>query len=1177
MQLTAICRVHSWGQRFKTQKLYRVMKLTAIFLLTAGLGASAKGISQTVTLDMKNTPVQQVFKEVIRQTGVSIVYNEALLKDVPPVTINVKNVPLKEVLDMCLSNLDIEFSITDNTVEVRKKIATDKFENVFQLPPPSIDVYGRVVNNQGNPVEGATITVKGTNRRVSTDANGNFNIAGVDGNAILVISAVNIETFEVKINGKADLGTLNAKNKIIEGENVTISTGYQHLSPNEVTGSVVSISNEQLDQRVSSTILDKLEGITNGLVFNKDPLDGTSKLRIRGESTIFGYTNPLLVVDNFPYPYEKINDINPNDVENITILKDAAAASIWGAQAGNGVIVITTKHGRANQPLRVELNANTTITKKPDLFYKPYISPSDYIDIETFLFNQGFYSGSLSDPNIPAVSPVVEILNSRAMGLISASDSASQINALRRNDWRNEYLNYLYRTAITQQYQISLSGGGSKVGYYFSAGYDKELANVIGNDNTRITFNNRTTYAPLKNLDIQVELDYLENTRISNGILSIGSGYYPYMQLKDENANQLAIPQHRAVWEDTIANHGFLNWKYYPLQEREMQDNNIKSYSTRLGASIRYTFFRGLSADASYQYYRSIESYRSLINSESFYIRNQMNRFAIISNGNYIGSNYPAGGQLNLLTNNIVNQNGRLKLNYNYEWRSNKVTAIAGIDINENQSESNSSRFYGYDASTGSFTAPNVFTSYSTFPSGSSTIDATTMGLSNAGTTKRFRSYFSNVTYAYKEKYSIYGSARLDQANIFGVKTNEKGTPLWSLGGKWNITKEKFYNLKQLPLLGLRLTYGYQGNLPQSAVAIVTFKYGNPATYTGLPTATINNYPNPELRWEKLRQLNIGLDFSTKNETISGYVEYFTKSGKDLIGDAPIDPTTGIAFLRGNFSDMKSMGFDILMNTQNIKTSHFRWGTTFIFNYAAEKVTRYDNQITPLSFLSSYSLIVPHVGYPLHSVFSYQWAGLDPLTGDPRIILGDTINKSYTTGTTNGIKFNDLVFSGRYNPPYAGSLLNNFTWKNLSLSINIAYKFGHYFIRNSINYAAFVSSWMGGHTDYNLRWQKPGDEQFTNVPSFIYPITSQLRDNFYLNSNVLVQKGDHVRLQYINLNYRFNNSILKKLKLQDLNIYFYANNLGILWRANKYGIDPDYPYLSSPPSKSFSFGIKTSF
>ena len=214
------------------------------------------------------------------------------------------------------------------------------------------------------------------------------------------------------------------------------------------------------------------------------------------------------------------------------------------------------------------------------------------------------------------------------------------------------------------------------------------------------------------------------------------------------------------------------------------------------------------------------------------------------------------------------------------------------------------------------------------------------------------------------------------------------------------------------------------------------------------------------------------------------------------------------------------------------------------------------------------------MGSPLYSLYSFRWAGLDPANGDPRVYLSE--NKTSDYNQTNSFKEEDLVYSGRYNPPIFGSLYNTFSWKGLSLSINLVYKFNYYFRRNTISYNSFANEFRRLHADFANRWQNPGDENVTDVPSLAFPLNSA-RDAFYNNSDILVEKGDHIRLQFINLGYAFENNVLSRIGMRSLQLYLYAQNLGIIWRSNKKSIDPDYPYVFYPPGRTYSIGLKMSF
>jgi TonB-dependent SusC/RagA subfamily outer membrane receptor len=334
---------HKWREGDNAQ-IWKVMKLTFILLTAAFLQVSAKGHSQTVTFSGKDVPLLKVFTAIKSQTGYVFFYDANLLREAKPVTIDLKNAPLEKALEQTFIDQPLSWTIINKTITISKKITGSVLaEADISLPPPPIEVKGIVINENGEPVL-ATILVKGKSSGTNTNSKGEFLLADVEENTILVISGVNIETIEVRVNGRSDLGVITARIKVTQSDVVILSTGYQDLPKERVTGSFVKIDNQLVNRRVSTDILSRLDGITSGLIFNTNRRQAND-ISVRGRSTIFANDKPLIVVDNFPYDGD-INNINPNDIESINILKDAAAASIWGARAGNGVIVIVTKKGR---------------------------------------------------------------------------------------------------------------------------------------------------------------------------------------------------------------------------------------------------------------------------------------------------------------------------------------------------------------------------------------------------------------------------------------------------------------------------------------------------------------------------------------------------------------------------------------------------------------------------------------------------------------------------------------------------------------------------------------------------------------------------------------------------------------------------------------------------------------
>jgi TonB-linked SusC/RagA family outer membrane protein len=1159
------------------RRTVRIMKLTAVLLTLAFLQVQANGLGQEVTLDVKGEKLEKVLSLIEKQTGYVFFTTADLLKKARPVTLQVRNEALSRALDLCFKGQVLDYVIDGKTISVvERKINNTPTQNI---PTPAeevkVDVTGRVVNENGESVPGATVMVKGSTQATATNEKGEFRLENVDDKSVLVISGINIETYEVRVRGRENLAIkVQTRVSMSEAVTITMNTGYQEIPKERATGSFATVNKELLDQRVAPDIISKLEGITSGLVFNKDAGTGENKLRIRGESTIFGKSDPLIVLNGFPYEGD-LSNINPNDIESVNVLKDAAAASIWGVQAGNGVIVLTTKKGKYNQRLKVGFNSNVSIAEKPDLFYTPQISPSDYIDFEKVLFQNGYYDGTgvFVDPTMPAISPVVEILDKQRNGEISAGEAEAQINKLRNYDLRNDLLSNLYRRSIQQQYAINISGGSSKASYYFSGGYDENKANVIGNSDNRITLNTLFTFAPINGLEIKSGLIYTEALRKTNGISMVPKAL-PYTRLVDDNGFPLSVAQRRSTFEDTIANHGFVDWKYRPVEERNYTDKKSRTVDTRLFASIKYSITKDLNVDFNYQYTRSILTDRFLINKNSYFIRDNLNKFAQITNGNYTGSNFPDGGILDLTTASIAGHNGRINVNYNHTWDDHSISSLVGFEAREVQRESNSSRLYGYDDENGSFINPNLFQLYDVFPFGGTNVLGGN-GSAYSGNIDRFRSYYGNLAYTFLQRYTVSASARLDGSNYFGVKANQKSVPLWSTGIKWDIDKERFFKSRQIDALSLRLTYGYNGNLDKNTAAIITFQYLSNNAITGFPFARINNIPNKELGWERLSHLNLGIDFGLRNNWLSGSLEAFLKRGTDLIGDALLDPTTGVIQLRGNYSAMQTKGIDIQLNAKLLDRS-IKWTSNFLFTYAADKVTRYDVPTEAGKYINAYSQIVPIVDKPLYSLSSLRWGGLDPLTGAPKGYLQDTLSMDYDA-ILNKTPIEGLVYHGRYNPPIYGSLTNTVSWKNLSFTFNITYKLGYYFRRSSLDYGNLINNWQNGHSDYAKRWQKPGDENTTTVPSFIYPLVSG-SDNFYTNSSILVERGDHIRLQYATLNYSLDKALIKNLPVQNISVYLYANNLNVmLWRANDKGIDPDYPYINYPPARSWSAGIRATF
>ncbi len=1176
------------------------MKLTTLFLVALYMNVCATGFGQKVTISGKDLPLEKVFDLIKKQTGYVFFYDYNIFQGTKKVTINIHDEDVEDVLTECLKGQELEFKVLNKTVIITKKVNSETTKPIPEMLTANIDLKGKVINEKGEPVIGATVNVKGTSKTVMTDDKGYFSLQGVEPNSTIIISSVGFERQVIELKGKSEIfAKLRIKADDLNQATV-LSTGYQQTPRERATGSFVQIDNELYNRRISPDVLTKLDGIASGIYF--DPNSGgylssnygtpnfdnrpsnTNKLgiSIRGQSTLAAQVSkdPLIVVDNFPYEGD-INSLNPEMVESITVLKDAAAASIWGARAGNGVIVITTKKGKLNQKVKVDFNTSFTIGNKPNLFYdKTFLDANNFIDIEDTLFNYGYLDADITNTNnFPALSPVASILAKHRVGQISDAEATEQINGFRNLDVRNDYSKYVYQKSLNQQYAVTMRGGGNNLAYALSLGYDNVKTNLRRNEYDRFVINSNNIYTPIKNLELTAGIIYSQISMQSNNELGWGGGInlggsaynrlYPYAQLADANGNHLAIARkYNLDYIDSVQKIGFQDWHYRPLDELAMADNTNKQYNLVLRGGIKYKFTSFLDLNLQYQHEAQNLNNRVYYSPATFFARDLVNTYTQYdpSSGN-LTYPFPKGGVLSLSPSSLSSNTLRGQINYNQVLSDiHAINAIAGAEIREAKTTSYSIFMYGYDDQYGtSVTNLNYGTLYPTNPSNSSLLPNSTGNISIY--TNRFVSYYSNIGYSYNERYTLTLSGRKDGANIFGARANDKITPLWSAGLGWNLSKETFYRVPWLPYLRLRTTYGYNGNV-YNAAAYLTATYGV-STLTGLQTGTVQTPPNPELKWERVKNINVGIDFSLKNDVLTGIIELYQKSGIDLIQPNPLPPSTGFGSFTGNSASTKTKGVDITLNSRNLN-GEVKWYSTLLLSILKDKITKYS---VPQTSGSIQENSVGLVGYPLFGVFSYKWAGLDPANGDPQGYLNKQISKDYA-GIINNYKPDSLVFNGSARPTVFGSLRNTVSYKQFSLSFNITYKLGYVFRRPStpLNYSDILFS--GGNVDYLQRWRKPGDEKITKIPSIIYP-ANPYRSRFYQFSEVLIEKGDQIRLQDISLSYDFNTININKLHFDHLQLYLYANNIGLIWKANKRGIDPDAGSFPNP--RTIAFSLKANF
>lgn len=1040
----------------------------------------------------------------------------------------------------------------------------------------AMTIYGDVKSN-GKPVANATVIFKQSRTYATSDSLGHFRLVNRYAVDTLVITHVGFFSVIRIINEQTRFPVhIELASQTTQLAEVVVSSGYQDIPRERATGSYFKLDNQTFNQRVSGDVLSRLDGLASSVYF--DNRDQTQQnIQIRGLSTL-NYDNaaPLIILDNFPYA-GTISNINPNDIESITVLKDAAASSIWGARAGNGVIVINTKKARANQPTSITFNSNVTYAARPNLFSANQVSIDGLIDLQKNLFANGYYDAALNDPSFPAIPQVADILNRVRNGEITTAQGDAQIAMLRQQDVRKDMMKYLYRPTINQQHYLGISGSGKSMRYSLSAGYDKNISSLRGNYADRITLRANHIIDLTKNWQIQTDALLTRTKSFNNSPGGYGtyrtgnSGLSPYSRLVNADGSPASVDLYYSrAFTDTAGNGKLLDWKYRPLQELANNNNSSRQTDILLNFGTSYRFLPWLKAELKYQFEHAWQNQDNIQNTDSYTARDYINTFSQI-NGNAVSYIVPKGATWNTVTGELQQQAGRAQSDIDQTWGDqHQLSAIAGAEIRSNQSTSRYGTVYGYDPNTLTSQPVDYVNLYPTYDEiyGDSYI---TNGNRFTQFTNRFVSVYGNASYTYGNRYTISASARRDASNIFGVATNQRWVPLWSAGLLWKIDHESFYHVNWLSQLNLRLTYGVSGNTAPNESALTRIQY-YPSTRSpiNVPYVGINAPPNPHLRWEQVKSFNSGIDFTIAGNRISGSLEYYTKKSVDLINSVQLDPTVGFSTANQNSASIFSKGADLTLNTANT-TGAVSWRSTVLASYVNYRTVRNLNPPSTIGLVSTGTYIFPILGYNPYEIVTYKWAGLNPQTGNPRGYVNGVVSEDYAAILQNPV--DQQQFIGSAVPTVFGTFRNMVSWKHFSFSVNATYRLGYYFMKPTTDFAT-LTGFGTGYTDYDHRWQKPGDEQHTNVPSFDYPGNTQ-RDQFYHYASINALKADNIKITDAYLSYDIN---LKHLRwIKTLQLYGYVNQLNwIIWRANHEHLDPDVIYSIKPPV-TYAAGIKATF
>ncbi len=1159
-------------------------------ILFFGLGTKVSHAQEKIIIDQdQSIPVDEVFKIIQQQSNYHFIFPKKLFENAPNVQLEKGEILIIDLLKKSLQNSNLRFELNENnTILIKKNELTES------ATQDKVTITGKVLDTNGLELIGVTVLEKETSNGVASDFSGSYSIS-VSKNAILEFSFIG---FHTKTLAVADLSYFSNVDVILtENVNVlqeVVVTGYQKLLKARTAGAYEQVGVAQLQQRPSKTnIIDRIFGQTAGL--NSDPRF-VGSFEIRGRNSIVGiYARPLIVIDGFPMAdQDNIESINPEDVETVTVLKDASASSIWGSRAANGVVVIVTKRGGKNSPMRVDFSAFTEMEEKVDLSNLNLMTTTQEIALDQEFIEKRWtnLNGLASSPNsINDLHLAYLYRNGLAPDGIVWSQNTfdNYINALKQRNIDKDWEKYLLRSALQTTYNLSISGGGEKNAFFGSLSYVDKLGQLIGDANDRITMNLRNTYefndkvsftagmaAVLRNekdnyLTAQYGLEPIRLVQLAQ----------PYDQLVDENGQYVQKYYSWNPWlsQDREAQLG-VPYTYNVLEEQRNIDNSSTLVDIRADFKLDIEVLKDLVVSSSFRYERNtndLDAFKSM-NMPSW--RNTVNDHYVFDpdTGNYqygipLGAEYL---QERTYAKGWVFKNTVI---WDKIWNDHLLTVFAGGEYSRSFNEFSRNRKFGYDKESTSYLPINEVDligrritnwageSFDRYFSNTLVFDVNNQD-------NRFVSVFSNLGYTFKRKYTLNGSFRIDQANIFGSNPDFRYKPLWSSGMAWDMAKEPFLeNVNWLDRLKLRLTYGLGGNslegvYPHAAAFVRNIYWGN--QYNGL---VLRQPANPDLKWEETATTNVGLDFAFFNNRVSGGIDYYIKKSSDVYTSRALDPTVGWTAARVNYADIENKGVELQLNADLIRAKAFEWSVRANFNYNKNTLTKANLNNT--SSADAYTIDIAFVeGKPISATYAYNFAGLD---SNGEVLLYDL--EGNTRSWRDNITIEELKYTGHRTPKHYGGLSTTLNYKGLDLTVNMNYQ-ADFVFRMSYNYAStgfgtdnnndFDFSNIRVHKEWAKRWMQPGDEAFTSVPKIFYnglnPNTGEVESRFdtftmhriWNQSTHNVHKGDYIRVQDIILGYTMPKKVLGQTFFKSLRLTMQVTN-PFLWVANDLGVDPLAP------------------
>ncbi len=1046
----------------------------------------------------------------------------------------------------------------------------------------------------------------------TSDFDGKFTLKIGKNVTSLRVTFMGYKSYTLELSAQKNY-TVNLTSETAKLQEVVV-TGYQKIEKRKLTAAVSKIDMSAIQQTGVSSIDQLLVGQIAGVAVStpSGAPGAPAKIRIRGTASLNGTQDPLWVLDGLPLEgndvpknYDKDNidqlnnfsiaGLNPDDIKDITILKDAAATAIYGARAANGVIVVTTKKGKAGKMV-ISFNTNTFITQRPDFDKLNLMNASQKVDFElglasradlTYRDDAGEISRILNGSN--------ELAAYRAGGFSALSPATQQsINDLRKNN--TNWGNLIYQTAINTQHGLSLSGGGEKSDYYFSLGYYDEKGTTIGTGFKRYNLTLKNNFEITDKFKVGVGIFGSENKTTS---YLTDTDAYTSPSSYSRNVNPYLTPYNpdgSYKYDQDISGYSDRYVPFNILEERANTSHDLKTRAIKALLDAEYKITRDLKVTSQLGLQLDNSSSEKFADKNTYYTRKEKERSRYFTNGAF---NYflPEGGIIQNANTDFFQYNLKTMVNYSKTFgEKHEVEAMVGNELRRNYTTTIATKGFGFDKNT-------LTTKPIMFPNSSFANDAIYRTYQKSETENAFASFFATASYTYNKKYSVFGSVRYDGSDLFGVDPKYKYLPLWSTSASWAVSEEDFLkdNLT-LSNLRLRASYGLQGNIDKNTSPFVMGRYNNTTILPGQTEQTISveSPPNDKLRWEKTTNTNLGMDLGLFNNRISIVTDFYGRKSTDLIGLRAVPFENGFEYSNMNWAQVSNKGYEITLSTRNIDRPNFKWNTSINFSHNKSNVDRIEVRDT--------DLLPSREGRPVNAVFGLKTNGIDE-NGYPLFVNknGETVNtqtffKLYdpyadffpgelTESSLTPAEYRDLfVYLGDRDPKFTGGITNTIQVHNFDFTVAAAFNLKQTVVKTPPYSGTEVDRGQNYSTDILNAWSPTNTS--SNLPGIVgkdsgtgdswmayqwFSSGTPLDWNKYLDT--WVSEMSYMRLSSMRLGYTFPKAFTDHINIQSIRLSVEARNLFVISSDFKGYFDPEtYGNIyAQPVPKSFTIGCNVTF